>query len=361
MKLASGLVVLGLGLGAAGTALGQDTSTWPGAPDCRMAPVEPAPVGQVQWKGPCKAGYADGKGVLAWKGSDGIARTLEATLTAGQVQGEATLKLPDGGLYIGTVKNGVPDGKGYFRDADGMQYEGDVHEGRREGFAEALFPRGNRYKGQWKNGCPDGIGTMTYTLGGAYEGHWRAGKRDGKGTMTFAGSGRRAEVEFVDGERIRAAPQPGPQASNEKTEYVAFSHEAPIGSHLLEKVIRSPLPLNRSYDELTPAQRQMVRDEYPALDDGDEPPYPLKGPGELFDFLREIAGRYNIKEPNLAIYVLVGADGKVESVSTFGIDDTEARRLAGTAAGMLKYKPARCGGQPCKMMVPFRGHLKVIF
>jgi len=115
MKLASGLVVLGLGLGAAGTALGQDTSTWPGAPDCRMAPVEPAPVGQVQWKGPCKAGYADGKGVLAWKGSDGIARTLEATLTAGQVQGEATLKLPDGGLYIGTVKNGVPDGKGYFR------------------------------------------------------------------------------------------------------------------------------------------------------------------------------------------------------------------------------------------------------
>lgn len=361
MKLASCLVVLGLGLGAAGTALGQDTSAWPGAADCRVAPVEPAPVGQVHWKGACKAGYADGKGVLAWKGADGIAHTLEATLAAGEVQGEATLKLPDGGLYIGTVKHGVPDGKGYFKDADGTQYEGDVHEGRREGFAEALFPKGNRYKGQWKNGCPDGIGTMTYMLGGAYEGHWRAGERDGKGTMTFAGSGRRAEVEFQDGQRIGAVLPPMPEASAEKTEFVKLADQPPTGSHLRGKALRSSLPLNRGYDELTPAQRQMVKDEYPALDDGDEPPYPLKGPGELLDFLRELTGRYYIKEPNLVIYVLVGADGKAESVSTFGIDDTEARRLAGTAAGMLKYKPARCGGQPCKMMVPFRANLQVIF
>jgi hypothetical protein len=356
----SRLIALALGLGTAAAALGQDTSTWPGPADCRIAPVEPAPVDRLHWSGACKAGYADGKGVLTWKGADGIARTLEATLAAGQVQGEATLKLPDGGLYIGTVRNGVPDGKGYFRDADGTQYEGEVHEGRREGVAEALFPKGNRYKGEWKNGRPDGIGTMTYMLGGAYEGHWRAGERDGTGTMTFAGSGRRAEVTFVGGKRVGAASEPAPQASNEKTEYVAFANEPPIGSHLHGKVIRSPLPLNRGYDELTPAQRQMVRSEYPALDDGDEPPYPLKGPGELFGVLGKIAGRYMIRERDLVIYVLVGADGKVESVSTFGIDDTEARRLAGTAAGMLKYKPARCGGQPCRMMVPFRGDLSVI-
>jgi hypothetical protein len=350
--------VLGLGLGAAGSALGQDTSTWPGAADCRVAPVEPAPVGQVRWKGPCKAGYADGKGVLTWKGADGIARTLEATLAAGQVQGEATLKLPDGGLYIGTVKNGVPDGKGYFRDADGTQYEGDVHEGRREGYAEALFPRGNRYKGQWKNGCPDGIGTMTYMLGGAYEGQWRAGERDGKGMMTFAGSGRRAEVTFVDGERVVAAPPP--QASNEKTGFTGLSDDLPTGSHLHRKQMHSSVPLNKGYDDLTPAQKQLVRDAYPALDDGDDPPYPVKGDGEFLAFLGKLASEYNVVEPNLAIFVLVGADGKVKSVATYGFDDPETRRLAGTAAGMLKYKPARCGGQPCDMMVPFRVKLSLV-
>jgi hypothetical protein len=360
MKAAACLAALCAGIGATAPALGQDTSTWPGPADCRIAPVQPAPVGQVQWKGPCKGGYADGKGVLTWKGADGIARTLEATLAAGQVQGEATLKLPDGGLYIGTVKNGVPDGKGYFKDADGTQYEGEVHEGRREGVAEALFAKGDRYKGQWQDGRPDGVGTMTYMLGGAYEGQWRAGKRDGKGTMTFAGSGRRAEVEFVDGARVRTAPLPAPQAPNEKKEYVELSDALPTGSHVHDKVMRSSLPLHRAYDELTPAQQQTVRDEYPALDDGDEPPYPLKGRGELYGTLGKITARYGIREPHLHIFVLVGADGKVESVTTFGIDDPEARRLAGTAAGMLKYKPARCGGQPCRMMVPFNVNLQVV-
>ena len=360
MKPAACVAALCLGLGAAGTVFGQDTSTWPGPADCRIAPVQPAHVGQVHWKGSCKAGYADGKGVLTWQGADGIARTLEATLAAGQVQGEATLKLPDGGLYIGTFKNGVPDGKGYFKDADGTQYEGEVHEGRREGFAEALFPKGNRYKGQWTNGRPDGIGTMTYMLGGTYEGQWRAGKRDGKGMMTFAGrGGRRVVCCRADG-APPAPPRPAPQASTEKIDYVAWSDAPPTGSHLHGKVIRSPLPPQRGYDELTPAQRQMVRDEYPALDDGDEPPYPLHGPGELFATLGKIAGRYVIRAPDLAIFVLVGADGKVESVTTFGIDDTEARRLAGIAAGMLKYKPARCGGQPCRMTVPFHVNLQVV-
>ena len=82
--------------------------------------------------------------------------------------------------------------------------------------------------------------------------------------------------------------------------------------------------------------------------------------GEFLAFLGKLASQYNVVEPNLAIFVLVGADGKVKSVATYGFDDPEARRLAGTAAGMLKYKPARCGGQPCDMMVPFRVKLSLV-
>jgi hypothetical protein len=95
--------------------------------------------------------------------------------------GEVQLRLPDGGTYIGTVSNGVPDGKGYFKDADGSQYEGEVRMGQRTGVADGMFPKGDRYQGEWKNGKPDGIGRMTYMLGGAYEGEWKNGRRHGKG------------------------------------------------------------------------------------------------------------------------------------------------------------------------------------
>lgn len=271
---------------------------------------------------------------------------------------EVTLKMPGGGQYIGTVTNGVPDGKGYFKDADGMQYEGEVHMGRREGFAEGLFRNGDRYKGQWKDGKPDGIGTMTYMVGGSFEGRWSRGYPDGRGTMTFAGSGRRAEVGFMNGERIDTAPPPAPDQDAGKAKYALRDANARVGTHMAHKVSTSPIPMNVGWEGLTRAQQRMIRDNYPTLDENDEPPYPVKGPQQLYAKLAELGGKYQINE-SLIIYVLVGADGKVVSVTSIGIEDPEARRLAGVIAGLVKYKPARCGGQPCQMMVPFNLKLSI--
>jgi hypothetical protein len=271
--------------------------------------------------------------------------------------GEVKLKLPGGSTYIGTVNNGVPDGKGYFKDADGTQYEGEVHMGQRTGLAEALFPDGNRYKGQWKDGKPDGSGTMTFMLGGSYEGRWHQGVPDGRGIMTFAGSGRRAEVGFMDGKRIDIT-LPSPEQEPPKEKYALREASAPVGSRLAHKISTSAIPLNAGWEQLTPAQQRMVRDRYPALDESDEPPYPVKGPETFYARIAELGGKYDINE-DLRIYVLVGADGKVVSVTSVGIEDPEARRLAGVLAGLVKYKPARCGGQPCQMMVPFNLRLSV--
>ena len=275
---------------------------------------------------------------------------------AAQQPGETTLRFPDGGTYIGAVTNGVPDGKGYFKDADGTQYEGEVRMGRREGMGEALFANGDRYQGQWKDGKPDGMGSMRWMLGGAFEGRWRAGVPDGRGAMTFAGSGRRAEVEFVEGRRTDLPPPP-PAETASRGGYSLLTTPA-TGSLMPRKTITSSVPLTLGYAALTPAQRQTVRDRYPALDAGDEPPYPVHGPQELLLALGKIGGRFELNE-DVSIYVLVGPDGKVESVTTRGIADPEARRLAGVGAGLLKYKPARCGGQPCRMVVPFDVRLSV--
>jgi hypothetical protein len=260
---------------------------------------------------------------------------LAQTLAPGEVQ----LKLPGGGTYIGTVTNGVPDGKGYFKDPDGTQYEGEVHMGKRTGLADGVFSDGNRYQGEWKDGQPDGLGKMTYMLGGVYEGEWKNGRRHGKGTMTFAGSGRRAEVRFENGRRVDV-PQELPAPVKASANYSLSSSNAPTGSHIPNKVAQSPLPMDRGFDKLTPDQQRFVRSYYPTLDVGDDPPYPLKGPQELYTTLATLAGRMNLHD-DVLVYVAVGADGK--------------------AAGLLKYKPAQCGGQPCPGVVPFNMALSVSY
>jgi len=281
----------------------------------------------------------------------GLALGCSAALAQAPGPGEVELKLPDGGLYIGTVTNGIPDGKGYFKDDDGMYYEGDVHMGHRTGVAEALFPDGDRYKGSWKDGKPDGVGMMSYMLGGSYEGEWKNGLRHGKGMMTFAGSGRRAEVRFEKDSRVDVTPDlPSSEAGS--TTYSLWSGTAVPGSWLSYKIAYGSLPLDRGFDELTPDQQRLVRSYYPALDVGDDPPYPLNGGKELYTLAAKLADHLRVRD-RVLIYVTVGADASVTSVAVITPFDPEVKRVIAAAAGRLKYKPARCGGQPCPGVAAF--------
>jgi hypothetical protein len=245
-------------------------------------------------------------------------------------QPEVYVKLPSRGSFAGTVANGVADGQ---------------------------FSNGDTYKGGWKDGKPDGVGTMRYALGGAYEGEWKNGLRNGKGVMSFSGSGRRAEVRFADDRRIDVAVAPAPPAPT-ATRFFLLSDEEITGSHIRNKLVYSPLPLDRGFDELTPEQQRLVRSYYPALDAGDDPPYPLKGGKELYKLLESMI-RYHALKDDVLVYVAVDADGKVSSVSAASLLDPKFREMVATAAGLLKYKPAQCGGQPCPGVVPFNLKLHI--
>lgn len=345
MRLAPLVFLIGLGYSAGSTA--QEAAGYLGAADCRIAPVKPAPEGEVEWSGKCKDGYAEGQGVVAWRAHNGTKYKLEATLARGQVQGEATRKTSEGNTYTGTFKDGLPDGKGYFRTADGFQYEGEYHNGKREGVAEGLFPNGDNYQGQWKDGKPDGVGRMTYMIGGAYEGEWKAGKREGRGTVTWAGSGRRQEVQYTDN-RLLGTARP-----DTTTRYSLKAAEAHTGTNLKKDIAyNSVVPVDVGYDALTPEQKRALNVYYPALEEGDEPPYPLRGPKEFYTLMSKVAGR--LGSADLNIYVLVGADGKAQSVTVMGTDDPEIRRIAGLGAGVVQYKPAMCQGKPCEMKFQYR-------
>jgi hypothetical protein len=240
-------------------------------------------------------------------------------MAAGQIQaGETQLTLPSGSVYIGTVKHGVPDGRGYFRDPDGMQYEGEVHDGRREGMAEGLFPNGDNYKGEWKNGKPDG-----------------------KGMLTFANSGRRQEIWFADDKRVDAANK----AEREKS----FTLKEKDGPRLYQQrgISEWTFPLDIGYDRFTPEQKRAFNASYPALEDSDEPPYPLQGQRDIINVIIAVQSTFDTGG-DVDVYVTVDSDGKAVSVKTIGLDSQEARKAVATAAGIIKYKPARCAGQPCR-------------
>lgn len=260
----------------------------------------------------------------------GCAMTVPAGAATQPRQPVVKLSLPGGGIFTGTVTNGTADGR---------------------------FSNGDVYQGGWKNGKPEGFGTMSYMLGGAYEGEWKNGRRHGKGIMTFAGSGRRAEVRFADDRRIDVPAEPAPAAPDPKRYSLAASEET-TGSRLHKKMAYSPLPLDRGFDELTPEEQRLVRSYYPALDAGDNPPYPLRGGKELFVLLESMIWNLAISD-EIQVYVALDKDANVTTVSTLSTIDQRQKDLIATAAGLLKYKPAQCGGQPCAGVVPFNLRLTI--
>jgi len=347
------LLVLAASASACAPALAQETPAWIGAPDCRLAPVAPAPAQAPSWHGGCKDGFADGKGTVEWRDAVGKLYHLEAVFVAGQVQGEGTLRYPDGTKYIGTLRNGIPDGRGYFRDADGDQYEGDVRMGERTGKAEMLYASGNDYKGEFKNGKRDGFGVMTWGLGGRYEGGWKDDEPHGAGKIVYAGgTGREAAVQ--DGREPRRK-----RSADAGKKYTVKDDILHTGTWIRRDVaLDVPVPADLGFKELSPEQQATVASWYPALAPGDEPPYPVKGPAEFYRAMAHVVAKTH-REGAISVYVLVGADGKVRSVTAIGLDDAEVRKLVATAAGLVQYKPAVCAGQPCEMVYPYRLQLEL--
>lgn len=346
------LLVLFLGSAACRPALAQEAPALAGAPDCRFAAVHPVPMQAPTWDGACKAGYADGKGTLAWRNGAGKTYKLEATLAAGQVAGEAKLLLPDGGVYIGPFRDGVPDGQGYFRLANGTRYEGDVRMGKRTGNGEALYANGDSYKGEWKDGKREGTGVHTYILGGRYEGGWANNKPSGPGKMVFAGSPGR-ETAVIDG---RVPDRPAAPVA--KASYTLKEDQLRTSTLILRDVARAiPVPPDLGYDKLSEQQQATVKSWFPALAPGDEPPYPVKGPAPFYQTVQRIISATR-QQGDITVYVLVGKDGKPVNVTTVGQDKQgippEVSKAVGMAAGLIAYKPAVCDGQPCEMMYPYR-------
>jgi hypothetical protein len=322
-----------------------------GEKGCRIADIVPRPQGDaVSWSGACKDGYADGKGVLGWRISGEGKRKLDATLVRGEISGEATLTY-EGGQYIGSFRQGMPHGSGYFAYAkSGDQYEGSVVDGVREGAGTMVAVDGSSYEGQWKAGKRHGRGKATFKLGGSYEGDWHEGRMHGKGSMVYGGSGRTYTGEFRDNRAVDAVPAP----LDDEPQFGLNEAFAETGYQAPAKRPANLTPMDKSWAAMTPAQQNIIRNAYPALDDRDEPPYPLQGLGAYSKAISDLYQKMPVYEGNSMIYLTVGPDGVPTSVATYGITHKEFGRYVSMVAMAQRFKPALCAGTPCAMVFPLR-------
>jgi hypothetical protein len=316
-----------------------------GAPDCQVGKLLPVPVDQsVHWNGPCKDGYADGSGVLEWTATDGTVRRIEGKFAHGAVSGEAKLKAGDKFTYAGSLTDGMPDGEGYLHFANDLRYEGGIKMMQREGKGVQIYPNGDTYRGEFHADHPNGKGLLTFALGGTVEGEFRDGGPVDGDKITYAGSGRTGTFDAAAYKAARSGPKP------EKT-FKQRQDEANVGTLLKKTIVKSSLPTNVGWDGLTPEQKAQFRNRYPALEPGDEPPYPVHGLAEFDKVTLAAAGKFNARGL-LRINVLVGTDGRAKEVRRIGNFDDEAVRYVAAAAMALRYKPAVCHGQPCEMLYP---------
>uniref|UniRef100_A0A6C0K0L6 Uncharacterized protein n=1 Tax=viral metagenome TaxID=1070528 RepID=A0A6C0K0L6_9ZZZZ len=95
------------------------------------------------------------------------------------------IEYPNGDVYDGNIKNGLPDGKWKITYANGDVYDGEWSENTKTGIGKMTYANGDVYDGEWFENTKTGIGTMIYAIGNIYEGEWFKNKKVGMGTMTY--------------------------------------------------------------------------------------------------------------------------------------------------------------------------------
>lgn len=315
---------------ASAVCLAADTPELAGADGCRVVNKTGKGGAKATWNGPCRDGLADGRGILEW-------HDRKKKLVA---------------HYEGNLKAGLMHGDGYLRLDDGTQYEGGFAEGRYHGKGTLVNMYG-RYDGDFADGKRSGSGKMVFTMGGRYNGQWRDGEFHGTGTAVYP-SGREVTSEWVDGVRADLAAPPTPGQIHH-----VRSKEPLYGSKIHFDRARGTVPFGKTYAEMSETERRAIHSAFPLIDDGDEPPYPLRGMKSIVtQFSEGLAAIQEDSEGMLAMYVDVDAEGKPTSASVFTTPNKEIANYVMMAVLKHRFKPAICGGKPCAMKYPFSFRLE---
>jgi len=140
---------------------------------------------------------------------------------------------------------------------------------------------------------------------------------------------------------------------------VAIADDAaspPLNSHQRGNM-RGALPNDRSYAQLSPEQKAVLRAEYDSVGPNDEPPYPKYGLSEVADAVARMPVRAPI-DGEVVLTVRVDERGDAKSVSIYKSPDGRLSNVIAATLTRTKFKPGLCEGRPCAMDYVFRFHFK---
>ena len=129
---------------------------------------------------------------------------------------------------------------------------------------------------------------------------------------------------------------------------------APTGSLIKRYVVQgSSIPVNRTYEELTPEQKVAVNSYYEAIPPGDEPPFPLEGLKPIYGAIAAAQQKLLVKG-ELILVASIDAQGNATQVKAIGSPSAAMTQAAARIIVFSRFKPAMCSGVPCPMDFPFR-------
>ena len=169
----------------------------------------------------------------------------------------------------------------------------------------------------------------------------------------------------MDGRALFAAlallvPIPGvSRAADEQNErYILQDDNWESGGHLRRRIASGDLPFNKSYGEMTPEEKDILKSHYASMGPNDEPPYPKFGLKPILNQIVKATSRLEVEGP-LHINVLVDAEGQPTSVEVLKSPDPRMSKFAAAVLLDTPFKAALCEGKPCKMKFPLRFDLRL--
>lgn len=118
------------------------------------------------------------------------------------------------------------------------------------------------------------------------------------------------------------------------------------------------VPLNLRWEQLNDAQKAVVRGWYLDMAAGDEPPYPRAGLRPVIEAVWRGQQRM-LETGDLLVVATVDSRGEVQEVQAFGTPNKELVDYISRVVIQTRFKPAVCGGTPCRMDFPLNVKLLV--
>jgi hypothetical protein len=133
----------------------------------------------------------------------------------------------------------------------------------------------------------------------------------------------------------------------------SIREDIPATGSMIRRNVVGPtrLPLNLTFEQLSAADRSILRNYYENIAEGDEPPFPTDGLRAIFDPLQKVQSKLLVSGV-LRLVAIVDSDGVVQQVKTMGSPSPEMTRVAANVVMVTKFKPAICSGRPCAMEFP---------